>query len=71
MLLIDGKEDGDSIISTLKDEKNLGRATSIISKEREFIKVEVIAPDATSLRAALNAYLRYIQIFENVGDKDE
>jgi len=56
----------DSALLALNNEKDLGRTKSLLSKNGSKLMIEINSNDATALRAALNSYLRYIQVMENM-----
>ena len=56
----------DSALLALNNEKDLGRTKSLLSKNGSKLMIEINSNDATALRAALNSYLRYIQVIENM-----
>ena len=56
----------DSALLALNNEKDLGRTKSLLSKNGSKLMIEINSNDATDLRAALNSYLRYIQVIENM-----
>ncbi|MCK4319249.1 hypothetical protein KAW38_01620 [Candidatus Micrarchaeota archaeon] len=49
------------------EKKSIGkRASAVVEKDKKNIIIKVSAKDSTSLRAILNAYLRELQIAEEI-----
>ena len=61
------KKSLESAILTLKNENGeVGRAKANLTRKDKTIIINIVSEDATSLRAALNSYLRCIQVIENM-----
>lgn len=59
-------EDVHAFLKAIEHEKYSKRVRTSVSAERNVIKIEVEAEDATSLRATLNTYLRIAQSAEEL-----
>jgi KEOPS complex subunit Pcc1 len=66
VLTVDG--DADVILSTLSPEigRELPRTDTNISRDNDAVIIKVEAKDASAMRAALNSYLGWIRITENI-----
>lgn len=53
------------------EEGSKARVRSKVEAHGEEVSVSVEADDVVALRATLNSYLRYLQIFEGVKEKNE
>ena len=62
-----GRKQAEDALRALKgEEESGGRMASRVSLEGNELVVEAEGADIVALRAALNAYLRYLQEIENV-----
>jgi KEOPS complex subunit Pcc1 len=60
--------DADVILSTLSPEigRELPRTDTNITRDGDTVMIEVLAKDASAMRAALNSYLGWIRITEDI-----
>ena len=68
--------DADIVLSTLSPEigRELPRTETNISRDGDTVTIRVEATDTSAMRAALNSYLGWIRITENIkemSDKNE
>ena len=68
--------DADVVLSTLSPEigRELPRTETDIIRDRDTVTIRVKAKDVSAMRAALNSYLGWIRITENIremSDKNE
>jgi len=66
VLTVDG--DADVILSTLSPEigRELPRTDTNITRDNDTVIIKVEAKDVSAMRAALNSYLGWIRITENI-----
>jgi KEOPS complex subunit Pcc1 len=74
VLMTDG--DPDMVMSTLSPEvgRELPRTETDIFRDGDTVTIKVLAKDVSAMRAALNSYLGWIRITEDIGkmsDKNE
>ncbi|MDR0334774.1 MAG: hypothetical protein LBH69_02675 [Methanomassiliicoccaceae archaeon] len=68
--------DPDMVMSTLSPEvgRELPRTETDIFRDGDTVTIKVLAKDVSAMRAALNSYLGWIRITEDIGkmsDKNE
>lgn len=67
----DEKSAEDALRALKGEEESSKRVGSRVFREGKQVVVEAEAMDMVALRATLNAYLRYLQVIENVGNGEE
>jgi len=70
----DTEQDAQSALLALKREEEFKkRSVSNISVQGSTLVIDIEAEDIVSLRATVNSYLRYLQVFESIngGNEDE
>jgi KEOPS complex subunit Pcc1 len=71
VLIVTG--DANVILSTLSPEigRELPRTESDITRDGDRVTIKVFAKDTSAMRAALNSYLGWIRITENINEMSD